>query len=166
VRGDWKRGIVHWTLVLVILVVPGLLLGGLYVWTNTAHPKQIWDVILRQSVEHLNEVAPPAGATVSAPNLRLYEERYVQRQLRCTGPVTWSVVRYRALAASCPTAQGPRSAIHQLDGKSGYAWYQVERSGQTNQLLVDRSGNILAQQPLKILPAFAGQSIGGDEGEE
>lgn len=160
-----RHGLVHWAIVLMILIVPGLLLGGLYVWTNMTRPKQIWDVIVRQSVQHLGEVAPPAGALVQAPNVRLYEERYLARHVRCTGPVRWSVVRYRALAATCPTPQGMKSALHELDGRTGYAWYQVERSGQTNLMLVDAHGNILAQEPLKILPAYAGKSIGGDEGE-
>jgi|GEM_PF-5801540 len=161
---DWKKGIVHWAIVLAILLVPGVLLGGLYVWTNTAHPKQIWDVILRQSVDHLNEVAPP-DAAVRAPNVRLYEERLLASQVHCTGPVTWSVERHRALSASCPTAEGRRWATHRLNGQTGFAWYQVERSGQTNLLLVDEKGNILAQEPLQILPGYTGKSIGGDDGE-
>ncbi|MDE2572237.1 MAG: hypothetical protein KGM44_06905, partial [bacterium] len=106
---------------------------------------------------------PPAGATVAAPNVRLYEERYLAGQVHCTGPVSWSIERHRALAASCATHAGRLSAIHRLGAKVGHAWYQVERSGATNLLLVDAKGNVLAQEPLKILPRYAGQSIGGDE---
>lgn len=161
----WMRGLGHWAIVLGVLLVPGLLLGSLYLWTNLSHPKQIWDVVLRQSVAHLDEVAPPAGVAAGAPNVRIYEERTLRDQVRCTGPVSWSVALHRALAASCDTAAGRRSALHRMDGKTGFAWYQVERSGQTNLLLVDRQGNILAQEPLTILPQYAGQSIGGDGGE-
>ncbi|TAM61296.1 hypothetical protein EPN52_02900 [bacterium] len=164
-RGWLAREFAHWAIVLGVLLVPGLLLGSLYLWTNLSHPKQIWDVIVRQSVAHLSEVAPPGGAAPGLPNARIFEERVLTRQVHCTGPVTWHVTTYRALVATCATARGSRSALHHLNGANGFAWYQVERSGQTNLLLVNAHGTILTQESLAILPPYAGRSIGGDEGE-